>query len=123
MNDDLEIYIENMKKPWTILFYRIVWEQLSQIVGSRIVDFGSGLGITANHFAKNNDVIAIECNSDMVEMRICENSYRQITGDIETLKRQESLSFDAVLCHNVLEYTEDRQDIIREFYRVLNLME
>lgn len=119
MNNDLEIYVENMKKPWTILFYRVVWEQLAQIVNSRILDFGSGLGITANHLAKNNDVIAIECNSDMVEMRICENSYQQIIGDIAKLREQKDMSFDAVICHNVLEYIEDRKDIIREFYRVL----
>lgn len=119
MNNDLEIYIENMKKPWSVLFYRMVWEQLSQIVNSRILDFGSGLGITADHLAKNNDVLAIERNSDMVEMRICENSYQQIIGDIEQLRKQGGNSFDAVICHNVLEYTEDRKDIIREFYRVL----
>jgi len=119
MNTDLEIYIENMKKPWNVLFYRVVWEQLSQIVNSRILDFGSGLGITANHLAKNNDVLAIERNSDMVEMRICENSYQQIIGDIEQLRMQEGKSFDAVVCHNVLEYAEERRDIFKELYRVL----
>jgi S-adenosylmethionine-dependent methyltransferase len=75
MNNDLKIYLENTKKPWNILFYRVVWEQLSQITNSKILDFGSGLGITANHLAKNNDVVAIEPNTDMVEERICENSY------------------------------------------------
>ena len=79
-----------MKKPWNTLYYRIVWEQLSRmdpIINSKILDFGSGLGITANYLSKNNDVIAIEPNIEMVEMRICENSYQQIIGDIEQLRQ------------------------------------
>ena len=33
----------------------------------KILDFGSGEGITANYFAKNNDVIAIEPSEEMLE--------------------------------------------------------
>lgn len=119
MNTNLETYVENMKKPWSVLFYRVIWEQLSKITNSKILDFGSGLGITANHLARNNDVVAIERNADMVEMRICENNYEQIIGDIEQLRKQEDNSFDVVVCHNALEYSKDRKDIFREFYRVL----
>lgn len=121
MDNDLKMYIENMKKPWSVLYYRIVWEQLSQITNSKVLDFGSGLGITANHLAKNNAVVAIEPDSEMVEMRICENSYKQIIGDIGKLREQEDNSFDTVICHNVLEYAENREDIFKEFYRVLKL--
>lgn len=119
MNNDLKTYFENMKKPWGVMFYRVVWEQLSQITNSKILDFGSGLGITANHLAKNNDVVAIEPNAEMAEMRICENSYQQIIGDIVQLRQQQDNSFDVVICHNVLEYAKERKDIFREFYRVL----
>ena len=85
----------------------MVWEQqLFQITNSKILDFGSGLGITANHLEKNNDVVAIEPNADMTEMRICENSYQQIIGNIEQLKQQEDNAFDVVVCHNVLEYAK-----------------
>lgn len=119
MNDELNAYLENLKKPWGVLFYRIVWEQLSQITDSKILDFGSGLGITANYLAKNNDVVAIEPNAEMAEIRICENSYQQIIGDIEHLRAQQDNSFDVVICHNVLEYAKERKDIFRELYRVL----
>jgi S-adenosylmethionine-dependent methyltransferase len=64
-----------MKKTWSVLFYRVVWQQLCEVTDSKIFDFGSVLGIIANHIAKNNDVIAIEPNIDMVDMRICENNY------------------------------------------------
>lgn len=119
MNNDLKVYVENMKKPWSVMFYRLIWEQLPQINTSKILDFGSGLGITANHLAKNNDVVAIERNADMAGIRMCENSYKQIVGDIEQLRDQEDNSFDVVICHNALEYSKERKDIFREFYRVL----
>jgi S-adenosylmethionine-dependent methyltransferase len=119
MKNDLKTYFEGMKQPMWALFYRVVEEQLSQITNSKILDFGSGLGITANHLAKNNDVVAIEPNSDMVDMRICENSYEQIIGDIEQLRQQQDNSFDVVVCHNVLEYTKERKDIFKELCRVV----
>lgn len=119
MNNDLESYVENMKKPWSVMYYKMIWEQLPKMVDSKILDFGSGLGITANHLAGNNEVTAIEPNADMAEMRICENDYKQIIGDIELLRQEQDNSFDAVVCHNVFEYAEERKDIFRGFYRVL----
>lgn len=119
MNNDFKAYVENMEKPWNIMYYKIIFEQLPQIMNSKILDFGSGLGITANHLSKNNNVVAIEPDSNMLEMRICENSYNQIIGGIEKLKEQEDNFFDVVICHNVFEYAEEREDIFKEFYRVL----
>lgn len=119
MTNDLKAYLENLNSPWSTLFYRVVWEQLSQISDSKILDFGSGFGITANHLAKNNDVLAIEPDTEMVERRMCKNNYQQIIGDIEQLKQLKDNSFDVVVCHNVLEYVKEPKDIFREFYRIL----
>lgn len=119
MNNDLKAYLENLKKPWWKLFFRVVWEQMPKVANSKILDFGSGVGVTANHLAENNDVVAIERDADMVNMRMCKNDYRQIVGDIKGLKEQDDDSFDVVVCHNALEYAEDRKEIFREFYRVL----
>lgn len=119
INNDLKTYAENLKEPWWLLFYRIVWEQMPIKNGVKILDFGSGLGVTANHLAKDNEVVAIEPNKDMIKMRIDENVYEQIVGDIEILKQQKDESFDVIVCHNVFEYAKDREDIFREFYRVL----
>ena len=41
------------EKPLT----RILWQQLGAIKGQRILDFGSGYGVTANHFAKENEAL------------------------------------------------------------------
>ncbi|HCQ88576.1 MULTISPECIES: class I SAM-dependent methyltransferase [unclassified Clostridium] len=119
MINDLKTYLENMKKPWSALYYRLVWEQLPQVTNCKVLDFGSGLGITANHLAKNNDVVAIEPDAGMIDMRICENNYKQIIGNIEQLKEQDDDSFDVVICHNVFEYAKERKEIFRELYRVL----
>lgn len=119
MNNDLKIYLENTKKPGWLIFYRVLWEQMPQISSSKILDFGSGLGITANHFAKNNEVFAVEPDADMVENRIQENSYNQIIGNVEQLRQFGNDSFDLVICHNVIEYASERKDIFREFYRIL----
>ena len=119
MNNDFKIYVENTKKPWNELFYKMLWEQLPKIENCKVLDFGSGLGITSNYLAINNDVIAIEPDMDMVKTRLCENNYNQIIGGIEKLTNQSDNYFDVILCHNVFEYAKEREDIFKEFYRIL----
>lgn len=119
MSQHLQLYLDNIKKPWGLLFYRVVFEQLPKLKGAKILDFGSGFGFTASHLAKNNDVIAIEPNAEMVAMSVTDDDYHQIIGDITQLKQFSDESFDLIICHNVLEYAEDRQAIVQEFYRLL----
>jgi cyclopropane fatty-acyl-phospholipid synthase-like methyltransferase len=38
--------------PWELLQKKMVWEHLKFIRNKRVLDFGSGTGMTANHFAK-----------------------------------------------------------------------
>lgn len=42
---------------WERLFKKIVWKQLGDMEGKKILDFGSGEGIMAYHFAEKNDVL------------------------------------------------------------------
>lgn len=111
-------YLDYINTPWGRLFYRLVWFNL-KFKDKRILDFGSGFGVTANHLAECNDVTAVEPNAEMLEHRICDNPYEQITGSIDKLKELEDDSFDVILCHNVLEYVEDREELIAEFHRLL----
>ena len=55
-----------MVSAWERLFKKIVWKQLGDMEGKKILDFGSGEGITANHFAEKNDVTAIEPSKEML---------------------------------------------------------
>ncbi|MBQ3514376.1 MAG: methyltransferase domain-containing protein [Lachnospiraceae bacterium] len=106
-------------QPWEYLMKRIVWEQLGEIRNKKILDFGSGIGVTANYLAKHNDVIAIEPDEESVEKRWTDNKYAQITGSIDELRIFDNETFDMIVCHNVLEYAENRADIVKEFERIL----
>jgi len=59
--------------PWELLQKKMTWEQLKYIHNKRVLDFGSGNGMTANHFAIDNEVIAIEPNENMLNDRFREN--------------------------------------------------
>lgn len=109
--------LENLG-TWEKLLKRILWSQLGEIKGKKILDFGSGLGITASHYAKDNQVTAIEPSEESIKERCTENAYEQIAGSIEELKKLPDESFDLIFCHNVLEYASGREEIVREFYRV-----
>ena len=105
--------------PWELLQKKITWEQLKFIHGKRVLDFGSGNGITADHFAIDNEVIAIEPDEMMLQNRSTENDYTQIKGAIKELENFDDGSFDVILCHNVFEYADEREEIMKEFARIL----
>ncbi len=106
-------------QPWELLMKKIVWLQLGDIKNKKILDFGSGVGVTANYLAQNNEVIAIEPSKESVNQRWMDNEYQQIIGDIEELKNFPDETFDMIICHNVLEYALEREEIVKEFARVL----
>lgn len=103
MNQELKKYYNNLQKPWSQLFYEIVNHQLSFINNRDILDFGSGFGILSDALAQNNRVTAIEPNEDMINNRIQNNKYIQITGGLPELKKLADNSFDVIIFHNVLE--------------------
>lgn len=109
----------NDLQPWEALMKKIVWLQLGKIKGKKILDFGSGLGITADYLAENNDVVAIEPSIESVNNRWKEHHYQQLCGSTELLKIMEDSFFDVIICHNVFEYATDRDIIMREFSRLL----
>lgn len=106
-------------QPWECLMKQIVWKQLGDIQNKRILDFGSGIGVTANYLAANNDVTAIEPDKESIEKRWMDNQYLQIRGSIDELCKFSDKTFDIIICHNVLEYANDREKIIKEFARIL----
>lgn len=110
----------DLLQPWEKLMKQIVWKQMGDIKDKIILDFGSGIGVTADYLAKNNEVIAIEPDEESVNMRWQENTYHQIIGDVKELKNFEDETFDMIVCHNVLEYAkEERIEIVNELARIL----
>lgn len=117
-NVNIQGYLDTVNAPWGKLFYKLVWHNI-ECNGKKILDFGSGFGVTADYFAKNNDVTAIEPNEEMLKYRFCNNEYKQIAGGIELLSKMQNKSYDMIICHNVLEYLDYRTELLREFSRVL----
>jgi S-adenosylmethionine-dependent methyltransferase len=117
-NINVQGYIDTVNAPWGRLFYKLVWHNI-ECQGKKILDFGSGFGVTADYFAKNNDVTAIEPNEEILKYRFCNNEYSQIVGGIEQLRKIPSQFYDMVVCHNVLEYLDNRTELLCEFSRVL----
>ncbi|MBP3700316.1 MAG: methyltransferase domain-containing protein [Lachnospiraceae bacterium] len=105
--------------PWEQLLKRMLWSQLGTIANKRILDFGSGIGVTAEHFAAHNHVVAVEPDPESVQTCWTGQTYQKIQGDVKTLAEFEDGSFDVIFCHNVLEYAPDREEILREFSRLL----
>lgn len=103
---------------WEGLLKRMLWDQLGDMAGLRVLDFGSGAGATAAHLARTNEVVAIEPNPAMIDQRWA-GGFTQVIGGAEQAAAMAEASFDAVLCHNVLEYVEDRPEVVRALARVL----
>lgn len=106
-------------QPWECLMKQIVWKQLGDICDKKILDFGSGIGVTANHLAEHNEVTAIEPDEESAVMRWADNRYTQIIGSNDELHKFADETFDMIICHNVLEYAQDRKNIVKEFARIL----
>lgn len=104
---------------WERLFKKIVWKQLGDMEGKKILDFGSGEGITANHFAEKNDVTAIEPSKEMLSNAWKDYEYTQIVGDVNALFAFKNETFDMIICHNVLEYIDDKAAVVKALARVL----
>lgn len=104
---------------WDRLLKRILWTQLGDIKGKKILDFGSGEGITANHFARDNEVVAVEPWGEMLQNRWNDYDYVQIQGDISAVSEMKDNSYDMIFCHNVLEYIDDKAQVVKELCRVL----
>lgn len=111
-------YLDSIRTPWGRMFYELIWHNI-ECREKRILDFGSGFGYTADHFARFNHVVAVEPNREMLEYRFSDYDYEQMVGSIEVLKTMPDQSFDVIICHNVLEYLSNREEVLCEFERLL----
>ena len=89
--------------PWEKMLKILLWRQIGDVKGKKILDYGSGLGVTANHYARYNHVVAIEPSEERVKDRVRTVEYEQLQGGLEVLRTLPSDYFDVVFCHNVLD--------------------
>lgn len=122
MPSSIRDYRELIEKPWGKMFYDMIFRQLSlpESPALDVLDFGAGFCVTAGHYAQHHRVTAVEPSEEMLHLKLQEHSAMDcIHGGIEVLGQQEDETFDLVLCHNVLEYVPDREQVLRELARVL----
>lgn len=120
MDSSLKNYYDYICKPWGKLFYHCVWSQLGNLENQLILDFGSGFGVTSNYLAKHNKVVAVEPSEEMIKNRYLDNQYIQINDSMEWLFQEPDNKYDCIICHNVIEYMENRAELLQQFARVLN---
>ena len=115
-SNSINDYRKMVDEPWGKMFYEMIFKQLNiqNDKRIRILDFGAGFCITANHYAKNHEVIAVEPNEEMYSLRVEENEYTLITQGLDYLKTVPDNSVDVVICHNVLEYVENKKEILKK---------
>ncbi|MDT2732750.1 methyltransferase domain-containing protein [Streptococcus parauberis] len=117
---NINLYKKNLEQPWGRIQYEIIFAQLAHIKGKKILDFGSGFGLTSKFLSKENEVLSIEPNEDMLELDKPSN-YKKLLGSLEELLSIRDSSYDIILCHNVMEYVEpeERQAYFEHFKRIL----
>ena len=120
MSDAIKNYRSMVDQPWGRMFYEMIYKQLdlSDCKKLKILDFGAGFCITADHYAKSHDVTAVEPNDEMRALRVGDNPYTLVGGGIDYLRDLDADSFDLVICHNVLEYADDKEAILKHLVRV-----
>lgn len=120
MSGSIANYRSMVEQPWGKMFYEQIFDQLVLPSDKRlnILDFGAGFCITSKHYAECHDVTSVEPNEEMYSVRF-DGAYNLITKGIEYLSEIEDNTFDVVICHNVLEYVDDKAAILKELGRVL----
>ena len=106
---------------WERLLKKIAWAQMGEIRGKHVLDFGSGQGITASYLAGSNAVVAVEPSADMLKDRWQDEHYTQLIGDVSSLESIPDQTFDVIVCHNVLEYVENKAQVVAALSRVLKM--
>ena len=114
-------YRNMVEQPWGRMFYELIFRQLdiSNDKRKKILDFGAGFCITSDHYAKYHDVTALEPNEEMCSLRVKENNYTIVPQGSEYLKTVPEGTYDYAICHNVLEYVENVDEVLTELVRVL----
>ena len=81
-------------QPWECLMKRIVWKQLGDIRDKKILDFGSGIGVTANYLAEHNDLDGIAVYNYGVISSFMDNEAAQKTGVFDMIDKASSKRFE-----------------------------
>jgi S-adenosylmethionine-dependent methyltransferase len=131
--EDADKYAAYLKTPGGRLRSELAWENVRRFLPGnasecRALDVGGGTGFVSAQLARLGfEVVLLDGSEDMLRIARQETEARGVTArisfchaDVGQLPRIfEAESFDVVVCHNLLEYTEDPSATIRDIAHVL----
>ena len=117
----IQDYRNMVDQPWGRMFYDLIYRQLniSNEKRAKVLDYGAGFCITADHYAKDHEVTAVEPNEEMYDLRVKNYAYKLVPEGLDYLQSIGDDTFDVVICHNVLEYVDDINIVLAQLIRVL----
>lgn len=121
MSDAIANYRKMVEQPWGRMFYDLIYRQLNlqNEERAKILDFGAGFCITAKHYAQFHDVTAVEPNEEMYNLRFKSDNYTLVKQGADYLHELADNTYDVAICHNVLEYADNKNEILKQLVRVL----
>jgi len=113
-------YLNYTNMPWGQLFYQSAWHQMDnhlRTYDKTILDIGSGFGLSSLEYARRGcQVTAIEPTNEMVAIaqESADREALNIKFHTATFQTVDYLAdhYDWILCHNILEYTEDPKEFL-----------
>ncbi len=121
MSNPIQNYRNVVDQPWGRMFYDLIYRQLNLSNNQRlmILDFGAGFCLTVDHYAEHHDVTAMEPNEEMIALRAANHDYTLVRQGAEYLAAIEDNTFNVVICHNVLEYVDEMDPVLKQLERIL----
>jgi S-adenosylmethionine-dependent methyltransferase len=131
--DDAEKYAAYLKTPAGRLRSELAWENLRRFLPrdaakNRALDAGGGTGFASVQLARlGHDVVLLDSSEQMLRIARQDADACGVTPRIsfchaETRQLRELFAaefFDVVVCHNLLEYSEDPSTTVRDIAHVL----
>lgn len=102
-----------------------IYRKIKPFLGAAVLEVGCGIGNLTGFLLSHGKVIAADVNEDY--LRLVENKFRGhvhlqdlFLWDIQkALPKELKMSFDTIVCSNVLEHVEEEDSVLQNFYRLL----
>jgi glycosyltransferase involved in cell wall biosynthesis len=111
---------------WAHRYNRWVIGRIAPFIGDRVLEAGAGIGNLTAHLLDRELIVAADDNSDYLERleaNFANNPNVQSTAlDLENtneLLKLRKHRFDTIVCVNVIEHLKPDEDVLRNFFEIL----
>jgi ubiquinone/menaquinone biosynthesis C-methylase UbiE len=130
---DADKYVAYLKTPSGRLRSELAWENVCRFLPSKIserraLDLGGGTGFASVQLARMGyEVVLLDCSEEMLRIARKQDGVASVAGRISFSHGDacrlpelfDAESFDVVVCHNLLEYSENPSAMVRDIGNVL----